>query len=134
MNVDPRSGLTEQQVELSRMRLLQARNDILARGAKRRPTSTPGASDAEPAGDAADQAEGTFEQGLRGTLSTTDRERLHDIDDALTRIDHGHYGVDEVTGEAIGFPRLSAAPWARFTQDHQEQLEGADRRGRPPSL
>jgi DnaK suppressor protein len=134
MNVDPRSGLTEQQVELSRKRLLAARSEILARGAKRRPSSTPGASDAEPAGDAADQAEGTFEQGLRGTLSTTDRERLHDIEEALTRIDEGHYGVDEVTGEAIGFDRLSAAPWVRFTQDHQEQLEEAGRSGRPPSL
>jgi DnaK suppressor protein len=134
MNVDPRSGLTAQQVELLRDKLLAARNETLARAGKRRPPPTPGSSEGEPAGDPADQAEGTFEQGLRGILSTTDRQRLNDIDDALARLDRGRYGVDEVTSEPIGFDRLSAAPWARFTQDHQEQIEAAAPARRPPSL
>jgi DnaK suppressor protein len=131
MKIQAGSGLTEQQVELLRHKLLAARDAIVARAERWRPP--PGAPDGEAPGDPADQAEATFEQGLRGTLSTADQARLREITDALLRLDRGVYGIDEDSGEPIGFERLSAAPWARFTQDHQEQLEAA-RPGRPPSL
>jgi len=134
MNVDPRSGLTGQQVELLRNKLLAARGEVLDRARRRRPPSTLGSIDSEAAGDPIDQAEGSFEQGLQGSLSTSDQQRLKEIDEALARIDGGHYGMDEVLGEPIGFDRLWAAPWARFTQDHQEQIEAAGPSRRPPSL
>jgi DnaK suppressor protein len=130
--IDSRSGLTEKQVELLRGKLLSARDAVLARAAGRRPAQA--ALEGEAPGDPADQAELTFEQGLRGTLSTSDQVKLREIDDALARLERGSYGADEETGEPIGFDRLSAAPWARFTQEHQEQLEAASPAGRPPSL
>ena len=35
----------------------------------------------------------------------------------------GEYGLDEETGEPIGFGRLSALPWARFAASTQEAHE-----------
>jgi DnaK suppressor protein len=34
------------------------------------------------------------------------------VEHALDRINHGTYGIDESTGEAISTERLRAMPWA----------------------
>jgi DnaK suppressor protein len=56
------------------------------------------------------------------------REQLVDVDRALARIEHGTYGVSELSGEPIGIDRLTAIPWARLTEAEQEDLELAQRR------
>jgi DnaK suppressor protein len=121
VKVDSRSGLTGQQVELLRAKLLAARDELVSRIGRRRPP--PMSSEGEALGDAADQAEASYEQELLGTLSSFDRHRLHEINDALARMDRDLYGVDEVTGEPLGFERLFVQPWARYTQSHQDQLD-----------
>jgi DnaK suppressor protein len=133
MNIDPRSGLTGQQVDDLRRKLLIAREQIRARARTVRQAETVPA-DREVPGDAADQAEISFEQALASEFAEADRERLRDINDALARIDAGRYGLCEATGEPIGLDRLQAQPWARYTSAHQEQLEAASRAGPPPSL
>jgi DnaK suppressor protein len=135
MKVNPASELTEDQVATLRIKLLDARRTIASRAGQRRP---PQAGDpletGDPAGDAADQAELSFEQGLGVRLGETDRMQLQEIDDALARMDQGTYGVCEATGEPIGLPRLSAAPWARYTTEYQEKLEAATGTSHPPRL
>ena len=133
MKIDPRSGLTEEQVEALQQKLLQGREEILDRSRRRRP-----AGDApllgETRGDAADQAEIGFEQGMQVELTERDRHFLHEIEAALSRIQEGTYGVSERSGETIGFERLRVQPWARHSQADEEQLEEAARTGPPPTL
>lgn len=58
-------------------------------------------------------------------LRVRDRERkhLHKIDEALLRIQTGHYGWCEETGEPIGIPRLLARPTATLSIEAQERHE-----------
>lgn len=54
-----------------------------------------------------------FERARVGALLEQARVHLDDIDDALRRIDDGHYGVCEICREPIGSERLAARPVAR---------------------
>ena len=42
-------------------------------------------------------------------------ERLPEIERALLKINKGTYGVCERTGNFIGYKRLKAVPWARYS-------------------
>jgi RNA polymerase-binding transcription factor len=53
---------------------------------------------------------------------------LTEVEAALARMDAGTYGTSEVSGEPIGYARLSAVPWARFSVVEQEDLERIERR------
>jgi DnaK suppressor protein len=135
MKVNPRSGLTDEQLSALRAQLMKARREIFARARRWR---IPGEGDpleqGTPIGDAGDLAELSHEQALSVELGEADRRRLHDIDDALARADQGSYGICEATGEPIGFDRLAVEPWARYTSAYQELLEAATGTGHPPTL
>lgn len=62
----------------------------------------------------ADAGSDTFE--LENTLGLMDSERklLHEIDEALERIENNTYGICEGDAEPIPKARLQAIPWARF--------------------
>lgn len=49
----------------------------------------------------------------RSDLVNTFEKRLKDVDDALTKIEKGVYGICEVSGEPIEIERLRANPAAR---------------------
>ena len=67
----------------------------------------------------------TQEEEFRLELRTRDRERklIMKIDQALQRVDDGHYGYCEDTGEPIGIKRLEARPIATFCIEAQERHE-----------
>ena len=44
--------------------------------------------------------------------------RMHDVDDALQKMENGTYGICEVSGEEIPFDRLIANPAARTCVAH----------------
>jgi DnaK suppressor protein len=62
----------------------------------------------------ADAGSDNFE--MENTLGLMDSERklLMEIDDALSRIDNGTYGICESNNEPIPKERLRAIPWARY--------------------
>jgi len=64
-------------------------------------------------GDMADQASGNNEVHIQLKLKQTDAKILQAIEDALTRIDKGTYGVCRYCGEPIAPARLNAIPWTR---------------------
>ena len=64
-------------------------------------------------GDMADQASGNNEVHIQLKLKQTDAKILQAIEEALTRIDKGTYGVCRDCGEPIAEPRLVAIPWTR---------------------
>ena len=67
----------------------------------------------------------TQEEEFRLELRTRDRERklIMKIDQALQRLDDGHYGYCEDTGEPIGIKRLEARPIATLSIEAQERHE-----------
>ena len=67
----------------------------------------------------------TQEEEFRLELRTRDRERklIMKIDQALQRVDDGHYGYCEDTGEPICIKRLEARPIATLCIEAQERHE-----------
>jgi DnaK suppressor protein len=64
-------------------------------------------------GDMADQASGNNEVHIQLKLKQTDAKILQAIEEALSRIDKGTYGVCRDCGEQIAEARLHAIPWTR---------------------
>ncbi len=64
-------------------------------------------------GDLADQASGNNEVHIQLKLKQTDAKILQAIEEALSRIDKGTYGVCRDCGEPISPARLKAIPWTR---------------------
>ncbi len=78
----------------------------------------------EMVGDEADLAQAHISQTQ--ALNQRDKllARIREIDDALSRLENGAYGICEETGEPIEEKRLQAIPWTRLS------LEGAEVRER----
>ena len=59
------------------------------------------------------------------TLRVMDKEGklLKRIEQALSKIETGSYGLCEATDEPIGHPRLKAVPWARYCIAYKELIE-----------
>ncbi len=74
-------------------------------------------------GDFYDRASEDRQRELALTLSNRERSKLHQIDDALKRIENGEYGYCEVTGEKIGEARLFAMPFTKLSVEAQEEIE-----------
>lgn len=71
----------------------------------------------------ADLGTDNFEQEFTLGLMDSERKLLHEIDDALERIDNGSYGICEGTGEPISKARVEANPWARYNLEYAQKLE-----------
>jgi DnaK suppressor protein len=108
------------QVEYFRRKLLQLRSDT-----KRELGASPpaDADDSLREGDQADQASAAVDR----EFDIVNRERahalLHQIDQALTRLDNGTYGYCKDTGEPINLRRLDAQPTATLTIEAQARRE-----------
>ncbi len=71
----------------------------------------------------AEQGSETYDQSLSLDLAEKDRKLIREIDDALTRIEQGTYGICEISGKPIKHERLEELPWARCTIEAQRELE-----------
>lgn len=91
----------------------------------------------------ADIGTDNYEQEFALGLLDSERKLLHEINEALQRIEEGVYGICEGTGEPIPQARLEASPWARYcvayarlieqglvTTDEDEQEEPEDKKKR----
>jgi DnaK suppressor protein len=52
---------------------------------------------------------------------------LREVGRALKKFDNKEYGLCEGTMEPIGYARLKARPWARYSVTHKEELERIQR-------
>jgi DnaK suppressor protein len=68
------------------------------------------------------------EQAFLLRLADKERKLLLEIDNALCKFSDGSYGFCEGTGEPIGYRRLEARPWTRYSVAYKEQLEREGRR------
>lgn len=71
----------------------------------------------------AEQGSDTFDQSLSLDLAQVDRNLIKEIDEALTRIDDGTYGVCLRTGQRISPERLGELPWAKYSIEAQREME-----------
>ena len=74
----------------------------------------------EPEGDLMDRASADTEAELHIRLHATDGRLLQAIEDALTRIRAGTFGVCEVCKQPISKARLEAVPWTRLCRECKE--------------
>jgi RNA polymerase-binding transcription factor len=86
--------------------------------------------------DAYDAAAEERERELRVILTHRDREKLTAIDEALSRIDEGCYGICESCEEEIAEGRLALLPFTRLcvTCQAAAEREAAQQRKRPDQL
>jgi DnaK suppressor protein len=116
----PEAELDSKQVEALRQMLSTLRTELALRHSGQLRASTALRSDVEDETDAASRANNEAELV---SLAEAGHQRLREIERALAKLDAGTYGVDEESGEPIGYPRLAAIPWARFAVSRQEQRQ-----------
>ena len=73
--------------------------------------------------DIADKAVSSYTREFLYSLTDGERTTLLHIDDALTRIDDGAYGLCVNCGQMMTEKRLNAGPWAPYCLDCQELSE-----------
>jgi RNA polymerase-binding transcription factor DksA len=73
--------------------------------------------------DEADSATDEFDHDLALTQLSAGQDALYEVNEALSRILNGSYGLCEETGEVIPAARLRAIPWARFSIKVEDRLE-----------
>jgi DnaK suppressor protein len=73
--------------------------------------------------DPLDQVRASTEREMTVQRLDSQTRLIHDIQEALAKIEHGSYGVCEECEEPIPPKRLNAVPWARFCVACQSQRE-----------
>lgn len=114
------SELTQDQLATLKAQLEDAKLELVGRVQEPAATALEARPEVGDAMDAADRAAATEESGARNERDTA---RLANIEHALGKLEKGEYGVSEDSGEPIGFGRLNAVPWARFTVAEEEARE-----------
>lgn len=71
----------------------------------------------------ADLGTDNYEQEFSLELMDSEIKLLHEIDNALIRIENKTYGICEATGKPISRARLEAQPWARYCVEYARLLE-----------
>lgn len=71
----------------------------------------------------ADAGTDAYDRDFALRLLSHEHDALYEIDQALSRIEAGTYGICEASGKPIPHERLQAIPFARFTVDVQSRLE-----------
>ncbi len=71
----------------------------------------------------ADAGTDNFERDFALNLLSSEQEALHEIEQAIRRINDGTYGICQFTGKAISKERLSAVPFTRYSLEGQAQKE-----------
>jgi DnaK suppressor protein len=102
-------------------RLLEERNALL--GMVERTEDYGREADRDVSQDPADKASNSYTKELPFSQSTTERNRLRLIEEALNRIAEGTFGECVNCGEDISAKRLDAIPWTPHCIRCQELVE-----------
>jgi RNA polymerase-binding transcription factor DksA len=71
----------------------------------------------------AEQGSEAYDQALSLDIAQVDRNLIREIDEAIKRIDAGHFGICEITGKAITKERLEELPWTRHSIEAAREME-----------
>ncbi len=115
--------LKDQKWEEIRLLLTKIKEDTLREISKSVRNGTEAVAAIEPGGDIYDQASSERDRELGLLLGDREREKVHNIDEALLRIDEGDYGICEECDEEIPLGRLKAMPFTRHCVKCKSDLE-----------
>jgi len=73
--------------------------------------------------DEADSATDEFDHDLALTQLSAGQDALYEVNQAISRIHNGTYGLCEETGEVVPAARLRAVPWTRYSLEVENRLE-----------
>jgi DnaK suppressor protein len=116
------AGQNQKWVEI-RVILEKLKEDTLREIRKSVKNGTEAVAAIEPGGDIYDQASSERDRELGLLLGDREREKIHNIDEALLRIDDGDYGICEECDEDIPLGRLKAMPFTRHCVKCKSDLE-----------
>ncbi len=71
----------------------------------------------------ADAGSDSYDRDFALNLLSQEQDALHEIEEALDRVELGSYGICEGSGDPIPRLRLEAMPFARCTVEYQEKLD-----------
>ena len=121
---DDEPFMNERQREYFKRKLVAWKDDILREA---RETLATLQSESENHPDLADRASSETDRAIELRARDRQRKLIAKIDAALTRLDEGHYGYCEETGEPISLRRLEARPIATLSLEAQERHERNER-------
>jgi RNA polymerase-binding transcription factor DksA len=78
----------------------------------------------------ADAGSDAYDRDFALSILSQEQDALHEIEEALQRIDSEEYGICQGSGDVIPQARLEAMPFARCTVDYQEMLDAEQSSGR----
>ncbi len=105
--------------------LLEEKTEILQRMAKKQGAHLE-LLESQARGDLADQAAALELQRIKSALSSLERQKLQNIDNALKKIEEGTYGICAECGELIDEKRLMIKPFAIYCVKCREKKEKSD--------
>jgi DnaK suppressor protein len=110
-----------QDVENFKRKLLEMRRDLLGQVERKKLYSKEVGEDGIP--DSGDVAAYSYSKEVLMGLGENERTKLRLVEEALTKIDEGTYGVCERCEEAIPVKRLELLPFTRYCVQCQSELE-----------
>jgi DnaK suppressor protein len=113
--------MDQKKLKVFRERLLQKKQEIMEAYNKNKTYGKE--ADGEATQDVADKAANSYTKEFLFSLSNAERSLLHEVDDAITRIEDRRYGVCAACEEDMNAKRLEAVPWARLCLACQEKQE-----------
>ncbi len=113
--------MDQKKTKAFRERLLQKKREILE--AFRKNKNDGMEADGEATQDIADKAANSYTKEFLFSLSSTERDLLQMVDQALLRIDDRRFGVCAACEEEMNQKRLEAVPWARLCLSCQQKQE-----------
>lgn len=124
-----KTGLKKKELDHFRELLIEKRVEILGDVASIKEANSGGAGNLSNMPlHMADVGSDNYDQEFSLGLVEWERKLLHEIDDAIERIDKGIYGVCLQSGVPIPLERLEIKPWAKYTI---EVVRDRERRGLP---
>lgn len=116
-----KTGLTKKDLDYFRRLLMELRTEIVGDvlGMEEALQADAGNLSHVPLHMADSDSDSDFHRGLM----ESERQMLHEIDEALVRIDAGTYGVCMDSGVPIDRKRLEAKPWAKLSIDAARRRE-----------
>ncbi len=115
------NGLTEEQLQELRQLLLDKRQELTKSIALLRSRDIEVNPDDNI--EEMDQAANSQLQAVQLRVLDKECKLLREVNRALEKFDTDEYGICEGTEEPIGYPRLKARPWARYSIGYAEEKE-----------
>jgi len=123
------NGLTAAQMKELKQTLLDKREELRRSITQRRDRDS--SVDPSEIIEELEQASTGQQQDVALRILDKEVKLLRELERALKKFEADEYGLCEATSEPIGYARLKARPWARYSVTHKEELERLQREQSP---